>query len=440
MRSLPLRTPRYQAGDRLRARDLRVLIEAELRRWRQHLSLLHPESRPRSFVGHGRVPAGTTEGFEIIGSKVSVKIDTSAAGFLSTPTYYVTAEATDVDHLSKPEVADPKPASFTIRLKVTSKPTATPVALNWLGVEQFSPSETDPQNSNPTLAPQSAWNQIMNQMKSIESAATNLTPGRILLAKDLNDIFGELTKLRQLHNRLLHGCGAIEGLTITPAGKRTVAVSPGFALSRLGRELHLREETTRELPPFSKSNLSVDGRRQMCVILHPKMAEWSKEANAGSVGRFDPLRFNDQAEVEILAEEDLFEQKDDGHDEGRHDFVILGTVLIVGNEIVQVSTLRRRDLVSQKMPHIVAGKVTVDIKNSGGEKPFDQQIDTSAANFVETPSYFYNAIGFDGTSYIIYEKSSELTTAKPPSRNSFGIRFMTTKPQEVIVSWLGIES
>ena len=57
--------------------------------------------------------------------------------------------------------------------------------------------------------------------------------------------------MRHLHNRALHNWGIGDGLVVTADGTARVAVSPGLAFDREGRELVLGERVTLDLTPLN---------------------------------------------------------------------------------------------------------------------------------------------------------------------------------------------
>jgi hypothetical protein len=63
--------------------------------------------------------------------------------------------------------------------------------------------------------------------------------GQVLSVADLEAEQNYHLEMRRLHNRVLHGVGVVQGLTVTKDMARTegVIVSPGFALDGQGREI-----------------------------------------------------------------------------------------------------------------------------------------------------------------------------------------------------------
>jgi hypothetical protein len=76
--------------------------------------------------------------------------------------------------------------------------------------------------------------------------------GQLLSAKDLNEGQKYFLEKQRLHNRFLHGCGVVHGLTINVTGTgargHTVHVSPGLALDCLGHEIIVGESSSLKLP------------------------------------------------------------------------------------------------------------------------------------------------------------------------------------------------
>jgi hypothetical protein len=62
---------------------------------------------------------------------------------------------------------------------------------------------------------------------------------QFLQEADFQDEQAYHISLRRFHNRSIHGFGIIEGLEITRAGDKEIAVAPGVAIDKLGREVVL---------------------------------------------------------------------------------------------------------------------------------------------------------------------------------------------------------
>jgi hypothetical protein len=81
--------------------------------------------------------------------------------------------------------------------------------------------------------------------------------GQALVARDFRDEAAQADERRAWHNRAVHQAfGIAAGLEVTPFGKstaRTVAVSPGLAYDRIGREILVRRVLTIAVPPCPPS-------------------------------------------------------------------------------------------------------------------------------------------------------------------------------------------
>jgi hypothetical protein len=76
----------------------------------------------------------------------------------------------------------------------------------------------------------------------------NFLNGQVLSANDLNDEQNYFIEKQRLHNRSLHGCGVVQGLTIAVVGGHTIRVSPGLALDCLGHDIIVPESSNLKLP------------------------------------------------------------------------------------------------------------------------------------------------------------------------------------------------
>jgi hypothetical protein len=56
--------------------------------------------------------------------------------------------------------------------------------------------------------------------------------------------------MRRLHNRSIHGWGIVEGLQVSKRGDREIAIEPGVAIDREGREIILENPIARDLSSF----------------------------------------------------------------------------------------------------------------------------------------------------------------------------------------------
>jgi hypothetical protein len=77
---------------------------------------------------------------------------------------------------------------------------------------------------------------------------------QFLQEADFQDEQAYHISLRRFHNRSIHGFGIIEGLEITRAGDKEIAVAPGVAIDKLGREIVLSPSSplkSYSLSPFT---------------------------------------------------------------------------------------------------------------------------------------------------------------------------------------------
>jgi hypothetical protein len=86
--------------------------------------------------------------------------------------------------------------------------------------------------------------------------------GQLLTAQDFADEQDYFREKLHRHNRLLHGCGVVCGLHVTPAAEGcAVVVSPGYALDPCGDEIVLEAEV---VLPLSRSAGPTPGPSAAC--------------------------------------------------------------------------------------------------------------------------------------------------------------------------------
>jgi hypothetical protein len=60
--------------------------------------------------------------------------------------------------------------------------------------------------------------------------------------------------MRRSHNRLVHGWGVVEGLTVRKKNEHEIVIEPGVAIDREGREIILESPVTRDIANFERNS------------------------------------------------------------------------------------------------------------------------------------------------------------------------------------------
>jgi hypothetical protein len=77
---------------------------------------------------------------------------------------------------------------------------------------------------------------------------------QLLLEQDFKDEQNYHVEMRRRLNRLFHTWGILEGLEVNKKGEREIAITPGVALDRDGREIVLLAPATRDLSAWSRDS------------------------------------------------------------------------------------------------------------------------------------------------------------------------------------------
>ena len=151
----------------------------------------------------------------------------------------------------------------------------------------------------------------------------NYFAGQLLTPEDLQAEQDYHREMRYRHNRLL-GQGVVHGLDITVTGGSTVAVSPGFAIDRCGRELVLPDEVALDVQVDVDGTNDRDGSREL-------IATWAQEPDAFVVAIHegtDEAAFTRWLERPRLAVVPVGDSPAES--------VVLGRVLLSGGEVSAV--------------------------------------------------------------------------------------------------------
>ena len=98
-------------------------------------------------------------------------------------------------------------------------------------------------------------------LKPIATSGTvrpNYFPGRLLTADDLREEQEYHREKHRRHLQMLHGFGVVDGLDVDVASDgATIAIEPGLAIDRYGREIVLDDLVVTPIPPDAPSPIYV---------------------------------------------------------------------------------------------------------------------------------------------------------------------------------------
>jgi hypothetical protein len=133
--------------------------------------------------------------------------------------------------------------------------------------------------------------------------------GQLLDAKDFRDEQQYWRQLHRRHNQLLHGWGIVTGLRLQKSAGQAVAVEPGLALDRLGRDVCLSDQVTVSITASQSPQFVIVSYRERGTDPVPI---------AGKSDEAVPSRVEEGASVDLAASQDI----DDGVAIGR---IVRGT-------------------------------------------------------------------------------------------------------------------
>ena len=119
--------------------------------------------------------------------------------------------------------------------------------------------------------------------------------GQFLQAQDFVDEQNYQRDREHRHNRLLHGAGIAEGLTVTSAAANQVTVAPGTAIDSDGNHLVLAQPATLDLPAAEFNDKQ---RVQICISFLATATDQQKQMVGGSS---DYTRWLERPQLTALA-------------------------------------------------------------------------------------------------------------------------------------------
>jgi len=223
--------------------------------------------------------------------------------------------------------------------------------------------------------------------------------GRRLRADDLTDAARGEQRQLELHIVCAHDTwGIATGLAVIAGGPRGIVVGPGAAFDMHGRVLTVEDDTAVAVP----AALLAAGTPLVLVL------------------DLDGLRFVAAAQLRLGAE------------------IPLAAFAVNAGTLSDPDPSVRRVVRSLARARTASGSATIRVRASNGLTPRRVFVDTSAAGFVDGPSYVLMRTREDG------EATVELLWIEDPGPEGFtvaGIADLRTKdPYDVPFDWLGAEA
>lgn len=301
--------------------------------------------------------------------------------------------------------------------------------------------------------------------------------GQRLFASDLQTLEAFNREMRWLHNQSLHQPGVGSGYAVTgKVGDRDVAISPGYALDSLGREIILTETQMQPIPPVA-DNGSGGSVFYLLTVSYPDDTNLKpSETRSGICVQPGVVRLREEPVFcwVRLNDNDTNRQPVDPNLKLRITkglFIVLAQIEVFNCKLKQpVSSAQRRNAVPAKQPRIACGiqSPTLWTLSDTGDPPeisgigslmASADIDTSAAGFQATPFYVARLMGprtflNSANDTVFADALVNLTTTPAPTPQKFTVQIFPfsslvaettgvsadTVVNSWQVAWMGIES
>lgn len=223
--------------------------------------------------------------------------------------------------------------------------------------------------------------------------------GQPLLATDLQALEEYQREMRWLHNRSLHQPGVASGFAVQgEKGDPVLVVQPGYAIDALGRELVLAEPHTEPVPPVAGDSVGNPVAFDLTVSYSDTLRK--AETRTAVCEQADGAVRLSEAPVFCWARvgdpdgETLRQQIETG------ERILLARISVLNCQLYQrVSITQRRNAKPSLHPLVFAEMVKpVWVIDEEVQFPFGlrlkpvEPIDTRAAGFRTSPSYFVNLV------------------------------------------------
>ena len=138
----------------------------------------------------------------------------------------------------------------------------------------------------------------LDALKPIATSGTvrpNYFPGRLLTADDLREEQEYHREKHRRHLQMLHGFGVVDGLDVDVASDATtIAIEPGLAIDRYGREIVLDDLVVTPIPP--------DAPSPICVLVRyaERMVDPVPVADGAAAASTEPSHIEEGCDVSLV--------------------------------------------------------------------------------------------------------------------------------------------
>ena len=135
-------------------------------------------------------------------------------------------------------------------------------------------------------------------LKPIATSGTvrpNYFPGRLLTADDFREEQEYHREKHRRHLQMLHGFGVVDGLDVDVASDgTTIAIEPGLAIDRYGREIVLDDMVVMPIPP--------DAPSPICVVVQyaERMVDPVPVANGPAAAGTEPSHIEEGCDLSFM--------------------------------------------------------------------------------------------------------------------------------------------
>ncbi|HID99630.1 MAG TPA: hypothetical protein EYP59_04990 [Thiotrichaceae bacterium] len=244
------------------------------------------------------------------------------------------------------------------------------------------------------------------------------------------------------HNKNIHGWGVVEGFDVINVADKKVTISDGMAIDNQGRQII--QETAEKQKDYT---LAVSVGEPVYLYYNEELTDRSPDACIS-----DPARCTETPRIKTDPNDDgvpginLGKEIDDPQkqycplrvlskdlDEPPYTVKVTGNLSVTGT-VIEALVGAAQSLDGQEKYKIVAGTAS-DWEPEPGQYPtyFDVVVDTTSANFNNTPMYFVS-VAYDGV------PANEIKSATVYNATSieFRVRYWGTDSANLSINWTAI--
>jgi hypothetical protein len=215
--------------------------------------------------------------------------------------------------------------------------------------------------------------------------------GQQLTAADLSALQQANVGLRWLHNRTLHRWGIGLGLDVTgQKGDSVVTIAPGYGVDCLGREIILKQTTTKTVPAVGSGRNGTEALFFLVAIYQADADQRVVGRRPGSCLPGGAVRLSEEPLIDWRTPEQLMPGNE----------LILAQASILNCRLNKpLSLAARRYARPAHQPYIATGLTMAKETEwqpwevSGNKIGISTVVDTSAAHFKTTPRYAAHIVG-----------------------------------------------